>query len=116
MRKYAWLREPRITAENISVCRIMLYESEEGVYLFMYSSPDAVFCEADRCYSSPEDVYAEWSSLIDERGWTGIGDPLPFCQHDALIPVRVKGRDTGKPEWGKYEALQDGEWKEFIPT
>jgi hypothetical protein len=29
-----------------------------------------------------EDVYEDWNDEID--------DPLPDCQHDALIPLRVK--------------------------
>ena len=32
-----------------------------------------------------------------------------------FIPVRVKGRNVGKPEWGKFEVLQDGEWIEYNP-
>ena len=77
MRKYAWLKEPLQSGDNI-VYKIMLYETEEGFYLYTY-------------------------------------DPLPFCQHDAFIPVRVKGRNVGKPEWGKFEVLQDGEWIEYNP-
>ena len=44
-----------------------------------------------------------------------MDDPLPCCQQDAFLPVRVKGRNIGKPEWGKYEVLQDGEWIEYNP-
>ena len=55
----------------------------------------------------------ECDDLIDENGWIEIEDPLPDCQHDAFIPLRVKGRSTGKPEWGKIETLKDGEWVEY---
>ena len=44
-----------------------------------------------------------------------LGDPPPGGQHDSFLPVRVKGRDAGKPEWGKYEILRDGEWVEYRP-
>ena len=115
MRKYACLKQPRIYDTDTAVYKIMLYETEEGVYLFEYSSPDAVFSSADRFYESLDDVYDDWNDLINERGWTGIEDPLPFCQHDAFLPVRVKGRDTGKSEWGRYEILKDGNWVEYIP-
>ena len=63
-----------------------------------------------------EDVYEDWNDKIDERGWIDIDGPLPNCQHDAFIPIRVKGRDTGNPEWGNLEALVDGEWVEYDPT
>ena len=39
-----------------------------------------------------------------------IGDPLPCCQQDAPFPLRVKGRDVGKPEWDRWETLRDGSW------
>ena len=113
MRKYAYLKEPLKRSERDSVYKIMLYEAEEGFYLFEYSSPDAVRCSADRLYGSLEDLYGDWNKLLDEKGWTDIEDPLPYCQHDAFIPLRVKGRDTGKPEWGKLETLKDGEWVDY---
>ena len=115
MRKYARLKAPYKVDEKTSIYKIMLYEAEEGVYLFGYSDPDAVQCSSDRCYDSPEDLYADWNELIDETGWIELEDPLPYCQHDAFIPLRVKGRDTGKPEWGKYETLIDGHWIEYQP-
>ena len=110
MRKYARLREPYKTADDKNIYKIMMYEAEEGSYLFMYSSPDAVLSVSDLCYDSPEDLFEDWNDLIDENGWIDMEDPMPYCQHDAFIPIWVKGRDTGKPEWGKFEILQDGEW------
>ena len=114
MRKYAWLKEPLQSGDSI-VYKIMLYETEEGFYLFTYSSPDAAECASDQCYDSLEELYEDWNDLIDERGWITMDDPLPCCQQDAFLPVRVKGRNIGKPEWGKYEVLQDGEWIEYNP-
>ena len=116
MRKYAYLKKPQKRGENGSVCEIMLYETGEGVYLFEYSRPDAVQCSSDRCYDSLKDLFENWNDLIDERGWIGMEDPLPDCQHDAFIPLRIKGRSTGKPEWNRFEALIDGKWVEFEPV
>ena len=115
MRKYAWLKKPCNLAEGIVIWKVMLYEAEEGYYLFMYSSPDAVQCTSDRCYDSLEDLYDDWNDLIDEKGWIEMEDPLPYCQHDAFIPLRVKGRNVGKPEWGRFETLKDGAWIEYNP-
>lgn len=114
MRKYAYLKEPFRHGGEL-VFKIMLYETDGGCYLYEYGSPDAFQCSADLFYVQTEDVYADWDSLIDERGWIDIGDPLPGCQHDAFIPLRVKGREAGRPEWGKYETLKDGVWVEFVP-
>ena len=113
MRKYAYLKEPYQVDEGKAIYKIMLYETEEGFYLFEYDSLDAVMSFADLCYDSMEDLEDDWNDRIDERGWIQIEDPLPDCQHDALIPLRVKGRDAGKPEWGSYETLKDGEWVDY---
>ncbi len=114
MRKFAYLREP-LHKENSSIYKIMLYETEEGFCLFEYSSLSAVMSCADLLYEDLNDLYEEWSGLIDEHGWIDIEDPLPDCQHDAFLPLRVKGRNTGNCEWGKYEVLKDGRWVDYDP-
>ncbi|MBR2521965.1 MAG: hypothetical protein IKE61_02410 [Coriobacteriales bacterium] len=116
MRRYAYLKESLLRVEGEKVCKIMLCEADEGVYLFEYCSLNANRCSADRLYDSLDELYDEWNDLIDERGWIDIEDPLPDCQHDAFLPIRIKGRDIGKPEWGRFETLKDGEWVEFDPT
>ena len=113
MRKIAYLKEPLRCDGGHHIFKVMLYEAEEGFYLFEYWSPDAVQSSADRLYESLEDLLEDWNALIDERGWAEIEDPLPDCQHDALIPLRVKGRDKGAPEWGRFETLKDGKWVAF---
>ena len=115
MRKVAYLARPLRRDAGNCIYKIMLYGIPEGYYLFEYDSPDAVQCSSDRFYDSPEDFRDDWDHLIDERGWMDIDDPLPDCQHDAWIPLRVKGRNTGNPEWGKLETLQGGKWVEYIP-
>ena len=84
MRKYARLREPYKCNENEQICKIMLYETEEGICLFGYGSEDAVHCSSDLLYDSLDDLYEEWNDRIDEKGWIEIEDPLPGCQHDAF--------------------------------
>jgi hypothetical protein len=111
MRKYAYLKEPRKCNNEQCVYKIMLYQTDGGYCLFEYCDINAVQCSFDLFYDSIEDLYDEWDELIDERGWIDIDDPLPDCQHDAFLPIRVKGRDIGKPEWGNLEILKDGEWE-----
>ncbi len=116
MRKYAFLKNPMKCNKSDYIYKIMLYQTKnEGVFLFQYCSIDAIQCSFDQYYNDLEDIYDDWNDEIDERGWIDINDPLPFCQHDAFIPIRVKGRDIGKPEWGKLETLVDGEWVEYKP-
>lgn len=113
MRKYAYLKEPLKKNEHYDIVKIMLYEAEEGFYLFEYSCPEAFQCSSDVLYDSLENLYDDWNHLIDEKGWIEIEDPLPYCQQDAFIPIRVKGRDVGKPKWGEFETLKDGKWIDF---
>ena len=115
MRRYAFLKAPLKTDEGGEICKIMLCETAEGVYLFEYAGPEDQICNADLMYDSEADVYEDWNGLIDERGWTDLEDPLPGCQQDAFIPLRIKGREAGKPEWGRFETLIDGEWVGYEP-
>ncbi len=111
MRKYAYLKKPLKCSNNDFVYKIMLYQQEpDKIYLFEYCSMDAVLCSSDLYYTDLSDLYDDWNNKIDEKGWIDIEDPLPYCQHDAFLPVRIKGRNTGKPEWGKFEILKDGKW------
>ena len=116
MRRYAWLKEPLKCDDGNHIYKVMLYEYEGNFYLFEYTSLDAIQCSTDRCYDSLEKLFEDWNGLIDEKGWIEMEDPLPDCQHDAFVPLRVKGRDIGKPEWGKYETLKDGKWVDFMPV
>lgn len=111
MRKWASLRPDSRAAESFK--RIMVYSSAKGTFVFLYESEDAVFCSEDEFYPSLEDALDAWEGEIDAYGWHVIDDPLPDCQHDCILPVRVKGRDRGAPQWGKFEILEDGEWKDF---
>ena len=115
MRKYAFLKEPAASGDGRRVFKIMLYEAPEGIYLFEYDSPDALRCSADRLYASLEELTEDWNGLLDGRGWIELEDPLPDCQVDAFVPLRVKGRDKGRPQWGTYEILKDGQWTEYRP-
>lgn len=115
MRQYAYLKESPEGNGGGSIAKIMLCQTVEGFYLFCYGSPDAVCCDSDLLYESLEDLYEDWNDRIDGRGWIPLEDPLPDCQQDAFIPLRVKGRDTGKPEWGQFETLRDGEWVPYQP-
>ena len=116
MRRYAYLKEPIKTNKKDYIYKIMLYQTKkDGVDLFMYCQKDAVQCSFDYWYKTVEDVCEDWNDLVNEKGWIPIGDPLPYCQHDAFLPIRVKGRDIGEPQWGKLEIFENGKWKEYIP-
>ena len=92
---------------------VMLCSGDNGIYVFLYDSPDAVFCSADEYYENEEDALDDWEDKIGPDGWHTVDDPLPGCQQDCILPIRVKGRDIGNPQWGRYEILIGGEWKDY---
>ena len=115
MRMLGYLKNPYKCNKKDTIYKIVLHKTEREVYVYLYTSLDAVISSFDGWYQDEEDALEVWQSEIDERGWILIDDPLPYCQHDALLPIRVKGRNTNTPQWGKYEIYQDGEWKDYKP-
>lgn len=87
MRKYAFLKEPIKCNKQDYIYKIMLHQTNDGVYLYQYCSIDAIVCSFDAYYLNVEDVYEDWNDEIDERGWIAIDDPLPDCQHDAFLSI-----------------------------
>lgn len=113
MRKYAVLKEPIKCNNRDSIYKIMLHQTKNEVFLYQYCSIDAIQCSFDAWYPDIESVYEDWNDEIDEHGWIDIDDPLPDCQHDAFLPIRVKGRNIGRPQWGTLEILKNGQWVDY---
>ncbi|WP_338812202.1 hypothetical protein V9L05_12400 [Bernardetia sp. Wsw4-3y2] len=112
MRKVANLPNP-----TNDIVRLMIYESEDGIYLFGYKKVEDCGGEWDEMYRSVEDcIYSCESQYgVKAEDWFNISDPKPYCQHDWINPVRVKGREIGKPQFGTLEKLINGKWVEFNP-
>jgi hypothetical protein len=94
------------------VKRVILYEADDGVYLFLSRSIHDAGSFADEWYVSVEDAEAVCRERfgIDKRMWQEVPDPEPGCQHDWIAPVRIKGREQGQPQWGVLERLVVGRW------
>ncbi|WP_220720916.1 hypothetical protein [Agarivorans litoreus] len=101
---------------NEEVKRIMLYECEDGVYLFEYNKEVDSSATADYLQDTAEIVYeiAEEDYGVKASDWEEISDPMEFCQHDRIERVRVVGRNTGNPQWGNLEKLVAGSWVPLI--
>ncbi len=111
MRKIATIKNPKS-----EIKRLMLYETKpEGVYLFGFSKIEDSACDFDYLQDDLETVYemAEEEYEVKEEDWNEINDPIEGCQDDWIKPVRVKGRNIEKPEWGSFEVLENGVWKEI---
>lgn len=103
-----------VNENNAQIKRVMIYQSPDGVYLFGYNSINDCSAEWDYWFENIHEAKSicKKDFGVQENDWVQIQDPLPHCQHDWISPVRVKGRNAGNPEWGKYEKLVDGNWCE----
>ncbi len=110
MRKIALVKN-----KEVDIKRVMLYQDEDGIYLFGYDKLEDCGGLWDQWYETIEEVYkvCEEEYGIQFQDWVLIDDPLKDCQHDWIEPVRIKGRDKGIPEWGKLEKLVNGVWVEI---
>ena len=114
MRMYGYLKNPYKTNKRDYIYKVMLHETKNsGTFAYLYTSRNAISCSFDHHYADFEFAREDWEDEIDEQGWIVIDDPLPDCQHDCFLPIRIKGRNIGKPEWGQYEILKDGKWEDF---
>ena len=113
MRKIAFVTSQN--KENIK--KIMIHESNNGVYLFGYNT--VLDCNGifDYWYENLE--VAERCCIeeynIKSEDWISVPDQQDFCNLDYIMPVRIKGRDIGKPEFDCWEILQNGKWQSFQP-
>lgn len=109
MRKYAILNN---IVNNVK--KVMIY-IEEGVYIFLYDRIEDVPSFSDEYVDTLEEAekicFYEYN--IKDSDWMNINDPIEECQEDIISPVRTKGVNLGKPEWGKFEKLVDDKWIEF---
>jgi len=98
--------------------KLMIYESIEGVYLFGYDCLQDTSSTWDKWFENMEDAYEHCNTIynIDKDDWITISDPFENCQHDFILPTRIKGKEFGKPEWGQYQTLVDNIWVDIYKT
>ena len=112
MRKWAYFSEP-ISYGGSTIHKVMLYQKHNGeTYVFLFDDHRSQICCADEWYPTLQDALSVWD-FIPHSEWSIVDDPIPGCQDDAIDPIRIKGRAEGKPEYGKYEILISGEWREY---
>lgn len=75
---------------------------KHGTMVYLYTSIDAISCSFDHYYPDLESALEDWQDEIDEQGWIPLEEPLPDCQHDAFLPIRVKGRNKDMPQCGQF--------------
>lgn len=76
---------PEPTTDTV---RLMIYSSEEGVYLFGFTSLKDGSCKWDEWYETEEEAIERASDKygVNEELWEIIDDPQPGCRHDWIEP------------------------------
>ena len=89
----------------------MIYEADEGAYLFYFNTWVDAPSTKDYLYIDTEEADAFcWIEFnIRPDDWINIKDPQEGCQQDFIAPTRIKGRDVGYPQYGNYQRF-NGKW------
>jgi biofilm protein TabA len=98
--------------------KLIIYQSNEGVLLFGYDCLQDTSSKWDNWFMTVEeaDEYSENVYKIDNGKWISIADPLANCEHDYIMPTRVKGLEIGKPDYGRFEAFINSKWVDIDNT
>lgn len=106
------MRKVAFTPGHDSVKKVMLYECSDGVHVFGYDCLQDTSSISDYLQDTVEnaEIFCKDEYNIDSNNWILISDPLDNCQHDFILPTRVKGKENGNPEWGHFQTLVDGRW------
>lgn len=92
--------------------KLMIYESEDGVYLFGYDCVQDTISIWDNWYLTLEEAedFCEEKYEVDKEKWIDISEPSTGCQHDFIMQTKVRAKENGKPQWGNFQTLQNGNW------
>ncbi|EGR0768240.1 hypothetical protein HBG08_001171 [Vibrio parahaemolyticus] len=106
------MRQVAKVENHSEIKRLMLYTCEDGVYLFGFDSDNDAPSKFDYLQDNIDEVYEiskdDYGVEID--AWIQIDNPMEYCQHDRIEPVRVVGINLGSPQWGRLEQLVEGKW------
>lgn len=105
------MRKVAFTSGHDSIRKVMLYECPDGVYVFGYDCVQDTSSISDYLYETLEDAEDFCKEEYNIHGnWIPIADPLNNCQHDFIMPTRVKTSEDGNPGRRDFQTLIDGRW------
>jgi hypothetical protein len=94
--------------------RVLLHCSPEGTRVFTRASEEDGPCDGEAWFEELEEAVAHCSQVhgVAASDWRIVPDPHPECQEDWVSQVRVKGRNEGAPQCGRFERFENGEWRD----
>lgn len=81
MRKYAFVQSPN------NIQKIMIYETEQEVYLFTYQTREDESASADYWFETLEEAEDYSDELFEKIDWIRIEDPEEGSPHDLINPI-----------------------------
>lgn len=106
------MRKVAFTSGHDTIKKVMLYECADGVYVFGYDCLQDTASISDYLQDTVEDAedFCEEEYNINSSDWILIAAPLDNCQHDFILPTKVKGKENGNAKWGYFQTLVDNRW------
>ena len=107
MRRVIYLQNP-----TDDIVRLMIYKSDEGVYVFGFDDLADNASKSDNLFQDLEEAldFCQETYNTDNDKWISIEDPQMNCQHDWIERTRIKGKEKDKPQYGQFEYLVNGRW------
>ena len=69
MKYLATLKTPVPVNPSELVYRILLDETDNGTYIYLFCAPDAASASYDEWYPDTASAKAAWNELLNESGW-----------------------------------------------
>jgi len=112
------MRNVAFTSGQDTIRKVMLYECSDGVYVFGYDCLQDTSSISDYLQDTVEDAedFCKDEYNIDSSNWIVIADPLENCQHDFIMPTKVKGKENGNPVWGHFQTFVDNRWVDIVTS
>lgn len=95
--------------------KLMIYESSTGAYVFGYNSMQDKPADWDQWFTDSEDAnhFCIENYDVDDTNWITIADPLENCQHDLIVPTKIKGKEQANPKWTHFLRLSNNKWVDY---
>ena len=100
------------------IVRLMIYKSDEGVYVFGFDDLADTSSKWDNLFQDLEEAleFCQETYNVDSEKWINIEGPQINCQHDWIERTRIKGKEKGEPKWGQFEQFSNGRWTEITQS
>lgn len=84
-RRLGYLKTPQPANSREMIYKIVIDEiRNQGVFVYVYLSPDAVRSSYDEYYPDLDNALENWQDAIDQRGWIALPEPSADA-HDLIF-------------------------------